>query len=153
MVLTKSLAPIAIAVAASEGLFDDGSDGALALLQLRSSPRSAGDKYCEGIIEKTGPTPGTHTEDFDEAKRKCDAVATCKGIMLFLNDYWYDLGTIDDGDAYAKGTSWGGEFAQKSVLVKNCEDALMLPTSNCDSEYVEGQVDKAWVGTMTARSQ
>lgn len=143
---------VLVAGASSDSMFFDASDG-LSLLQLRTNTVVADDKYCEGIIAKTVITGGTHTQDIDEAKRKCDAVATCKGIMLWMNDYWYNLGTKRDGDAYAKGTNWGGQAAQKSVLVKNCEDALVLPASNCDTEYVEGQVDNAQVGNMGATSQ
>jgi len=174
MAFKTMTALISVACSFSVPEWDDATTDALSLLQLRAQkdeqkedypthgiyanleyPKvdTGGVPYCEGIVYPAALGMEGLSRDVEVTKAACDQNENCMGLKLNThNQYWYPLKAVGRGagDAFCAGSQ---DRAQTSVLVKNCDDALVLPTSSCsETEYVEGRVDNAAVSNTGFRS-
>merc|ERR1719329_1210914 len=94
---------------------------------------TGGAPYCEGIVLSAKLAMEGHSSNVEETKAACDRNDDCLGLKLNThNRKWYPLHAVQPGGG--SGEVWAansGNRAQISVLVKNCDDALVLPTSSC----------------------
>merc|ERR1719276_412372 len=116
---------------------------------------TGGAPYCEGIVLSAKLAMEGLSQNVEVTKAACDRNDDCLGLKLNThNRYWYPLHAVQPGGG--SGDVWAansGNRAQISVLVKNCDDALVLPTSSCGAtEYAEGRVDNARISNTGFRS-
>jgi len=163
---------VSVACSSSVPVWDDTTTDALSLLQLRTQkvdypnygiyanmeyPKedTGGAPYCEGIVLSAKLAMEGLSQNVEVTKAACDRNDDCLGLKLNThNRYWYPLHAVQPGGG--SGDVWAansGNRAQISVLVKNCDDALVLPTSSCGAtEYAEGRVDNARISNTGFRS-
>jgi len=156
---------VSVACSSSVSVWDEATTDSLSLLQVRAHkvdypthgiyadleyPKedAGGAPYCEGIVYPAQLGHEGHSQNIEVTRAACDNNENCMGIKLhFHNRFWYPLMSVPEGggDGEAWG-AWSQAGSQTSVLVKNCDDALILPTSTCGAdatEYAEGRVVNA----------